>query len=219
MATEHDVYYPGREVALEFPNGVKRTAIVYPVGFVHFKKFTVALTQAFDSANRILSQISLPTALKERLDIAKADVAAAKKSKDPELLIASTLIFQEAEKELNSLIVKEILRTMLPVVIGDLMDLVAECTKGVDVKRLAHWHVAPIAEAWIEESFADIKKLEPWIQMIDNLLEKMTGTKMNLWDKLLRFSSPSDTPPSTSSIAASLDSLIEAGLSPSSTSA
>lgn len=84
--------------------------------------------------------------------------------------------------------VKQILPALLPVVLGDLLDLVNECTVGLDILDLPHWVVAPIAEAWIMESFGSKKKIKPWIDLIENVMEKATGKRTEIWGTLSNLS-------------------------------
>ena len=79
---------------------------------------------------------------------------------------------------------KQMLPHLIPIVLNDLFGLVQECTVGVDLDTLPHWLVPPIVEAWIIESFGDEKKIRPWIQMFENLTEKMTGQKTEIWATL-----------------------------------
>lgn len=63
-----------------------------------------------------------------------------------------------------------------PVILEHLLDLVAACTtfqdKEVVVDDLPHWDVAPLIEAFVNESFMGEHKIRPWIQAIKNLIKR-----------------------------------------------
>lgn len=106
----------------------------------------------------------------------------------------------------------------IPVVLSDLMDLVAECTRFDDkrtIDDLPHWDVPLIIEAWIEENFSDPKKWTTWVTTIELLMEKVTkkpfSFKALMSETASKPSSPADTPSTTSSIDDSQDSLTTAG--------
>lgn len=63
-----------------------------------------------------------------------------------------------------------------PVILEHLLDLVAACTKFEDkemsIDDLPHWDVAPLVEAFVNESFMGEEKIRPWIQAIKNIVKK-----------------------------------------------
>lgn len=89
---------------------------------------------------------------------------------------------------------KQILPHLVPIILNDLFGLVKECTVGIDIEELPHWLVAPIVEAWVMESFGEEKKIRPWIQMFENLTEKATGQKTEIWATLSNTLSRVGTP-------------------------
>lgn len=90
---------------------------------------------------------------------------------------------------------------IVPIIIGDLLDLVNACVDGVDLtdEKLPHWVLASIIQIWIEESFGDQGKVKPWIDIIDKTIAKMTGKNPQIWQTLCKLSSDSDTTSTTSS--------------------
>lgn len=63
-----------------------------------------------------------------------------------------------------------------PVILEHLLDLVAACTtfddKDIVVDDLPHWDIAPLIEAFVNESFMGEQKIRPWIQAIKNLIKR-----------------------------------------------
>lgn len=92
-----------------------------------------------------------------------------------------------------------IMPSVIPIIIEDLIDLVAECVKQrkgqpeVDVRDLPHWLAAPVVEAWIMQSFGTEAKLRPWVAAVESVIGKVSGNKPRLWEKLSRSSSPPAT--------------------------
>ena len=64
-------------------------------------------------------------------------------------------------------------QTLSPLLLTSLMDLLEECCNFLDqqtkIDDLAHWDIAPVVEAFIEQNFLGEDKIRPWIQAIQNL--------------------------------------------------
>lgn len=81
---------------------------------------------------------------------------------------------------------QSILPVLLPVVVDEYLDLLAECVDGVDLlhKRCPQ-HLFPLlAKEWIFESFGTEEKLRPWTDLIGEVLTKVTGDEVDLWSTL-----------------------------------
>lgn len=75
---------------------------------------------------------------------------------------------------------------IVPIVISDLLEIVAACIKGVDIlsDNFPHWHLPPLIEAWIDVSFGKEEKIRPWVEVVENVLAKLTGKKIGIWETL-----------------------------------
>lgn len=120
---------------------------------------------------------------------------------------------------------KQILPAMIPVVLEDLLDLVSECCAPdtgnvveIGVMELPHWHVVPVIEAWITESFVGEGKIRPLVNAVERGMKKLTGKRLDLWETLSKFSSGLDTDSPISSTEDSPASPTEDGASPNSSS-
>jgi hypothetical protein len=111
---------------------------------------------------------------------------------------------------------KAILRSFtmaLPMITSSCIDIFYSCCKATKfdletnepsdataiVPDLPHYEMVECLQYWIEESFGSVEKLKPWIRMIETLIEKATGQKMDLLNSLSNSSSTQDTPSTISS--------------------
>lgn len=110
-----------------------------------------------------------------------------------------------------------VMQSLLPLVLADGLELLGEC---VDTKLddLPHWEIAPLAEAWVLESFGQENKYRPWLQAIENTVSNFTGKPFSISETLSKLSSPAATDSTTSSTTASPVVPTEAGPSLSSSS-
>lgn len=114
------------------------------------------------------------------------------------------------EQDPNKVATAAISRAM-PFILEKGLDLVAECIRleapGVDAKQLGeitiddlpHWAAPLIVEAWLEESFGDEMRRDPWIAATERAIEKVTGRKVSILGTLSSFSSRQGTGSTTSS--------------------
>ncbi len=107
----------------------------------------------------------------------------------------------DGTKELTKESMNGLIKIVVPLVLTDLFDLLQKCV-DIDLKaeRLPHWVLPQIASVWIEESFFKEEAIRPWVQVIENTLEKVTKEKVNLSDIWSRFSSPAASAIRTSSV-------------------
>lgn len=96
---------------------------------------------------------------------------------------------------------KELLPMIAPIIVGDLLDLVSACVTGIDLTAdyLPHWFLPQIVEIWLLESFGDPEKIKPWITIIETIMEKTTGTRLQIWGELSKSLSRAVTPSKPSS--------------------
>ncbi len=87
-----------------------------------------------------------------------------------------------------------LIRFLLPIVLNDLLGLVNETTRGIDLEdeHCPHWIAAPVVEAWLQVNFGEPEMLEPWRTALDTISEKLTGEKMD-WSSFSERSSGTDT--------------------------
>jgi hypothetical protein len=103
-------------------------------------------------------------------------------------------------------------KDFIPVVIDlatdELLDMVNECCEGINLlaDNCPNWVFPLVAKEWIFESFGSEKKIRPWVQLIEETLEKATGQKPQLWEALSRISSEVDGESETSEISQSVSS-------------
>lgn len=78
----------------------------------------------------------------------------------------------------------DLMAELIPFVMTNCLDLVRECVvfpEGVaGWDDLAHWHVPPIVEAWIEVNFGDEGKVKPWLTMVERVVSMISGQKMSI---------------------------------------
>ncbi len=112
---------------------------------------------------------------------------------------------------------------LIPIVLDEMIDLVNECTVGLDLttERMPHWICAPLVHAWLEESLLGEGKVEPWMNALKNGIDsiaKGTAQVSALPSTLAtpsRLSSKPDTPSSPSSESSEKDAPTEGTPSPS----
>lgn len=106
----------------------------------------------------------------------------------------------------------ELINTILPVVLTELFDLLNLCV-DIDLTdpNIPHSVLPKLAIAWIEESFLKEDSINPWMQAIETIVEKMTGKKTNLWAIWSRISSPADSNTTTSLSDTNMASHTEVG--------
>lgn len=141
--------------------------------------------------------------------------------------VARISIIQFSESMSNEARMAHLIPHILPAVLDELIDLVNECTVGIDLtsERLPHWVCAPCVQAWLEETWMGEGKVEPWMTALKEGLD-FIGQGANRATQ--GFASTSETPskPSSSLDTASKSSSdsngetgapTEAGPSPSTT--
>lgn len=177
MASKH---YPGRDVPLNF-NGTDIKVSVYPVGIKEFKKFTKAITTAASNLSQLGA--SIPKTVTRNEDGT-----------------TSVSLASDAWLTLGPLVAD--------IVVNDLLDLVEECvTMPADYKfdDLRHWHLPDIVHAWILENFDSPEKINPWIQAVASLYQKLTGETLDTLNLTSTLSSLRDGLSTKSSTATNSD--------------
>ena len=86
--------------------------------------------------------------------------------------------------------------TIIDLVADDLMDVINECVDGIDLTddHCPVWLFPQLATEWFEESFGDEGKVKPWVELIEKVVERFSGTKVNLWESLTASSPEPDGP-------------------------
>ena len=86
--------------------------------------------------------------------------------------------------------------TVVDLVADDLMDVINECVDGIDLTDDACpvWLFPKLATDWFDESFGDEGKVRPWVDLIEQVVGRFSGTKLNLWDSLTQSSQEQDGP-------------------------
>tara|TARA_Y100000114_G_scaffold153211_1_gene172773 strand:- start:627 stop:1079 length:453 start_codon:yes stop_codon:yes gene_type:complete len=86
--------------------------------------------------------------------------------------------------------------TIIDLVADDLMDVINECVDGIDLTddHCPVWLFPQLATEWFEESFGDEGKVKPWVELIEKVVERFSGTKVNLWESLTASSPELDGP-------------------------
>lgn len=106
---------------------------------------------------------------------------------------------------------------LIPIVLDEMIDLVNECTIGLDltVDRMPHWMCAPLVHAWLEESLLGEGKVEPWMSALKQGIDSIAkGTAQvsalpSTSATPSKLSSTPDTPSSPSSESSEKDAPIE----------
>lgn len=107
-----------------------------------------------------------------------------------------------------------------PVMGDSLWELVCECTVP-HPDDLPHWVLPSVGTAFLQENFFEEKKIRPWLQAMEVLVEKITGERFSISETFSKDSSPADIRSTVSSIRSKLGltdnpSRTEDGRSPSS---
>lgn len=117
----------------------------------------------------------------------------------------------KAQADAAQAAILESLPLMIPLLIEHALPLVESCVKGTVVDAdgkpvagatapvlsdLPHWHLAPLATAWIAESFGSEERVRPWVTAAEQAILSLSGRKVNLWSALSGAFSPpgTDTP-------------------------
>lgn len=127
------------------------------------------------------------------------------------------LAMKDGELDVNSKDNQKLLASLIPHLIQSSMDLFYGCVtakhtiKGgnkdgsdevVDItdqiKDIPHDAAVPLIESWVDQSFGSIKKLQPWISLVESLMTKIGGEKFNLSELVSRDLSKADTVTKTS---------------------
>jgi len=89
---------------------------------------------------------------------------------------------------------KDFIPILIDLATDELLDMVNECCEGINLlsDRCPNWVFPVLAKEWIFESFGSEKKIRPWVQLIEDTLEKATGSKPEIWEALSRISSEAD---------------------------
>jgi hypothetical protein len=202
--------FPGKKVPLDpaQPDGVGVT--VYPVGVRHLDRFSEVLNDA----------------LHEILRAVPDDVVKALFEKDappvPGLERPGLGAPPDAKTRMAWDVVKELVPGLTRVVTKEMFHLVGECCRPnpftilvPDGPELPHWYGGALLDAWLEQSFDSEQKVRPWVRAMENLVERLTGERVDLWGPLSRFFSPEVIASVRSSMRDSLDSRTTGGPSPS----
>lgn len=79
----------------------------------------------------------------------------------------------------------KVLPEMTPLLIGPLSEVLNDSIQeDVRVQDLPHWILPSILESWARQSFGDLGKLRPWVIAFENLIRKVSGKELHLWDAL-----------------------------------
>lgn len=128
-------------------------------------------------------------------------------------LVMSKMKDLKIDKEVSNQDLKSTLSQVIPVLMSTCLDLFYECCNatGKDLETdeeydcseyladLPHYEMVEVLQHWVEESFGSMGKLRPWIQLIESLVSKTTGEKMDLLSLLSKGSSPEEPPITNSS--------------------
>ena len=84
------------------------------------------------------------------------------------------------------------------------MDVINDSVDGIDLQdpRCPVWVFPTVAKEWFDESFGDEGKVKPWVTLIDQVVERFTGTNPNLWGSLTESSPQLDGAEETSTNSA-----------------
>jgi len=98
----------------------------------------------------------------------------------------------------------DIFSTVITLIADDLMDVINDSVDGIDLQdpRCPVWVFPTVAKEWFDESFGDEGKVKPWVTLIDQVVERFTGTNPNLWGSLTESSPQLDGAEETSTNSA-----------------
>ena len=182
MPEDLNVLFPGKVITFDGAGGKQLSVTVFPMGSGHVRKFNAAVTKCFARVRALsLDTIEMPADIRSMTDSEWAAIVMKLAKTVPQIAI---------------------------VVMDELMDLVAECVEGVDLKSTrCPIHLLPdIVLAWLMESFGDEKKARPWINLAEQIFSKVTGKPLDLWgvlSKRLSAGASAQTTPSPASGPAS----------------
>ena len=96
---------------------------------------------------------------------------------------------------------KEMMSMVIPILLSDALDLINGCVVGVDLcdPNFPHWELPPILDIWIKESFGTSGKVRPWVEVVENTVEQMTGNRPGIWETVSQSLQSSDLTSTTSS--------------------
>ena len=174
MATS--TMFPGTEVTLPTPDGVEDLIVtVYPMGIRHLKQFIHNIEEVIP---RIASQVDMGQLFK------------AKKRKVLDMGEGNAPVIDEQPDIMTML-----LPIAVPILCTDLLDLLNECTIGLDLNEqyAPHWWMPMIAEVFVEESFGTEAKLRPWVEAVDNVIGRLLGESPGISEMLFKPASQPDT--------------------------
>lgn len=72
-----------------------------------------------------------------------------------------------------------VMAELIPIVLNDAFDMLADCiriTRGdavIPFEQMPHWHLAPVATTWLEESFGSEEKVRPWKEALARMMKAL----------------------------------------------
>ena len=95
---------------------------------------------------------------------------------------------------------KDMLPVFVDVATDQLLDMINECCEGIDLlsDNCPIWVFPTVVKEWIMESFGSEKKIRPWIDLVEEVLERATGNRPQIWESLRQLSSEEDGESETS---------------------
>lgn len=184
--TDLNVVFPGREV--QFKNGAGAVLFkvqVLPLRYRHIKTF-------YKVVERIVGAVVVEFASIDRESL-KTAVSAASAEIGPDGKVQED---GPASKALMKMIGGAIART-IPMLLIEIDPLLRACVSGVELDDLPHEAVPVILEQWIDESFSG-DKIRPWLVAAEAIIQRMTGSKLDLTSLLSIASSVQGTALQTS---------------------
>lgn len=180
--------YPGREV--EVADG-RATAVVYPMGIRHLKKFSSKIGTVLSALSRVPVPVGAP---KERV----AGIYAA---------YAGPLVIEHLLE-----LIEECTKLKFVNEAGE--------EEQISLDDLPQYDLPALVETWLEESFGEEKKWKPWITATEKLLNKFLKPEkpIKIMEMLSKLSSQADTALTKSSTEEMGTSPTEDGASPSTSS-
>ena len=90
----------------------------------------------------------------------------------------------------------DVFSTVITLIADDLMDVINDSVDGIYLQdpRCPVWVFPTVAKDWFDESFGDEGKVRPWVDLIEQVVGRFSGTKLNLWDSLTQSSQEQDGP-------------------------
>lgn len=90
----------------------------------------------------------------------------------PAVLNAVSSANPKTEAELTQVICA----TLVPLALKDLIALISDCVKDIDLDDVPQHLLPRIIDAWVEESFSGPGKLQPWIDLAKKLWAQVEST-------------------------------------------